>query len=287
MGPQSICLPPACGRRAAEPLRLELYCGVPIGRGSDPRFHAEASAPGHRAGHLTCRRSTGKEYQQHDRGTYRGFDHHRPCFLRVTLFALLASPKCETFAADYFCGASCYFSGASCNAVYAATAAVASAHRSFAARRTAGSEIDRVIQPNRSRAWCRTLSSRSNSRSEFDISLCPALNDHPSSHCTSAAFRLLARQQFSNEQTFCFKPFLGKFLAIVFERRLLKKSPHVRLILFLRRDALKYLGALSAQFGTPSPDQRRGPLRNCHNCKLWRRQHCRQKVDSSLAGRRL
>src|SRR5258708_18902954 len=54
-------------------------------------------------------------------------------------------------------------------AIYASTAAAASAHRSSAARSTAASEINRVIQPGRSRAWCRALSNRSNSRSECTL----------------------------------------------------------------------------------------------------------------------
>jgi len=100
-------------------------------------------------------------------------------------------------------------------------------HWSSAARSRAGSDINRVIHPNRSRAWCRALSNRSSSRSEFDIILSPPFNDHPYSSCAPAVFRLLARQHFPNEQTFCFKPFLGKFFAIVVRRRLLKKFLHV------------------------------------------------------------
>jgi hypothetical protein len=53
--------------------------------------------------------------------------------------------------------------------IRASTAAAASAHRSSAARSTAASEINRVIQPSRSRAWCRALSNRSNSRSECTL----------------------------------------------------------------------------------------------------------------------
>jgi hypothetical protein len=63
------------------------------------------------------------------------------------------SPICQAPRGDGSHAVTAHFlCGASCMALYASTAAVASANRSSAARSTAGSEIDRVIQPNRSRA---------------------------------------------------------------------------------------------------------------------------------------
>jgi hypothetical protein len=77
------------------------------------------------------------------------------------------------------------------------TAAAASAHRSPAARITAGSEINRVIEPNRSRAWCRALSSRSNSSSDFDM-----FSGRPLTTIWGEAFTNQAPRLFKSEHIF-------------------------------------------------------------------------------------
>jgi hypothetical protein len=63
-------------------------------------------------------------------------------------------------------GINIFLYSGSCMARYTSRAAVVFAHCSSAARSSAGSEFNRVIQPSRKRACSTALSSRSNSRSE-------------------------------------------------------------------------------------------------------------------------